>query len=104
LEEVEVTDPGHPLFGRRFKVHSITGGDTHSARVYVVFRGDHRLMILREATNLSVLERTSPRAKLCTSAVMDFLALVKEYELCRSVPAKSGSASKRRAKKKSSPK
>jgi hypothetical protein len=56
-----VTDPSHPLFGRRFEVHSYTAGDAHSARVYVVFRGDHRLMILREATNLSVLERTAPR-------------------------------------------
>ena len=102
LEDVEVTDPSHPLFGQRFKIHSVTGGDTHSARVYVVFRGDHRLMILREATNLSVLEQTGPRAKLSTSVVTEFLALVKEYELCRSVPVKSGNASKRRAKKKSS--
>jgi hypothetical protein len=102
LEEVEVTDPGHPLYGQRFEVHSVTGGDTHSARVYVVFRGDHRLMILREATNLSVLERIAPRAKLSTSTVTEFLALVKEYELCRSVPAKSGSVSNRRARKKSS--
>ncbi|MCA9124146.1 MAG: hypothetical protein H6822_30435 [Planctomycetaceae bacterium] len=99
-----MTDPSHPLFGQRFKVHSVTGGDTHSARVYVVFRGDHRLMILREATNLSVLERIAPRAKLSTSAVKEFLALVKEYELCRSAHVKSGRVSKRRAKKKSSPK
>lgn len=98
-----MTDPSHPLFGQRFKVHSITGGDVHTARVYVAFRGDHRLMILREATNLSVLERIAPRAKLSTSAVQEFLTLVKEYELWRSIPAKSGSASKRRGKQKSSP-
>jgi len=102
LEEVKVTGPSHPLDGRRFEVPSVTGGDTHSARVYVVFRSDHRLMILREATNLCVLERIAPRAKLSTSAVTEFLALVKEYELCRSVLAKSGNASNRRAKKKSS--
>lgn len=97
-----MTDPSHPLFGRRFRVHSVTGGDTHSARVYVVYRGDQRLMILREATSLSVLERIAPRAKLCTSAVREFLTLVKEYELCQSAPAKSGNASHPRCGKKSS--
>ena len=102
LDEIEVTDSGHPLYGQRFKVHSITGGDTCSARVYAILHGDHRLMILREATNLSVLERIAPRAKLSTSVVAEFLALVKEYELCRSVRATSGNASKGRAEQKSS--
>jgi hypothetical protein len=103
LEEVEVTDPRHPLFGQRFKVHSVTGGDTHSARVYAFYRGDQRLMILREATNLSILGRTAPCAKLSTSAVNEFLALVKEYKLCPSTPTKSGNASRQQAKQKSSP-
>jgi hypothetical protein len=102
LEEIEVTDPGHPLFGQRFKVHSVTGGDTHSARVYAIYRGDLRLMILREATNLSVLKRTEPRSKLSASVVREFLALVKEYELCPSAPTKSGNASPERCSKKSS--
>jgi hypothetical protein len=104
LEEIEVTDPCHPLFGRRFEVHSVTGGDTHSARVYVKYGGDRRLMILREATSLSVLERIAPRSKLCTSAVKDFLALVKEYELCPCAPETSGGGSARRCKKRSSAK
>ena len=99
LDEVQVTDPGHPLFGRRFLVHAVTGGDTHSARVYVVYRGDERLMILREATNLSVLVRTEPRSKLSAHAARDLLALAKEYELCRPVPNSSGSVSRRRGRK-----
>jgi hypothetical protein len=102
LEEIEVTDPAHPLFGRRFKVHSGSGGDSPTARIFVFYRDDHRLMILREATNLSVLERIAPRAKLSTSAVQEFLALVKEYELCRSSPAQFGSASVPLCEKKSS--
>jgi hypothetical protein len=102
LEKIEVTDPAHPLFGRQFRVHSISGGDPHTARVFVFYRGDHRLLILREATNLSVLERIAPRAKLSTSAVQEFLTLVKEYELCRSSPAQFGSASVPHCKKKSS--
>ena len=99
-----MTDPCHPLYGRRFEVHSVTGGDTHSARVYVRYGGDRRLMILREATSLSVLERMGPRSKLCTSAVKEFLALVKEYELCPRAPKTSGVVSVRRCKKTSSPK
>ena len=88
-----MTDPCHPLYGRRFEVHSVTGGDTHSARVYVVYRGDRRLMILREATSLSVLERTEPRSMLSAHAVAEFLALVKEYELCAHIRRTSGEAS-----------
>jgi hypothetical protein len=103
LEEIEVTDPRHPLFGQRFKVHAITGGDVHSARIYVRYCGDLRLMILREATNLSILGRNTPCAKLNTSSVEEFVALVKEYELCPSSPAKSGNASRQQTKQKSSP-
>lgn len=96
-----MTDPGHPLFGRRFPVHSVTGGDIQTARVYVVYRGDQRLMILREDTNLSVLERTDVRSKLSARVVRDFLALVKEYELCLPAPKLSGSVSRKRGRKKS---
>jgi hypothetical protein len=103
LEEVKVTDPRHPLFGQQFKVHAITGGDVHSARVYVRYQGDQRLMILREATNLSLLGRTAPCAKLDTSSVEEFLSLVKEYELCPSSPAKSGNVFCQQTKQKLSP-
>lgn len=99
LDEVWVTDPGHPLYGRRFPVHTVTGGDAHSARVFVIYRGDHRLMILRAATNLSVLVRTEPRSKLSARAVREFLTLVKEYELCPHIPVSSGSVSRRRSRK-----
>ena len=99
LDEVLVTDPGHPLYRRRFPIHTVTGGDAHSARVFVVYRGDHRLMILREATSLSVLARTEPRSKLSARAVREFLTLVKEYELCPRVPVSSGHVSRRRSRK-----
>ncbi len=94
-----MTDPGHPLYPRQFLIHTVTGGDVHSARVFVVYRGDHRLMNLRAATNLSVLVRTDPRSKLSARAVREFLALVKEYELCPHLPVSSGSVSRRRSRK-----
>ena len=92
-DEFEVTDLRHPLYGRRFRVHSATGGDASTARVYVHDSKGRRLMILREATRLSVLGRGAPSARLNTSAVEEFLALVKEYELCPSPPATSGADS-----------
>ena len=89
-DEVEVTDPTHPLFGRRFKVHSITRSDASSARVLVIYRGDIRLAIPRGVTNFSLLDRVEPRARLSAEAVREFLSLVKEYELCPSNPVPSG--------------
>lgn len=83
-------DPFHPLYGKRFKVHSLTGGAVETARVYVEYRDGIRLSILRRSTNLSHLEPTGPRSKLTAAAVKEFLALVKECEPCLSRPRKSG--------------
>ena len=82
---MEVTDPGHPLFGQRFLVHRVTTGDIRTARVHVHFRGEQRLMIFREATNLSVLERLEPQSKLSASVVKEFLALVKDLHFRRTL-------------------
>ena len=101
-DEIEVTDPFHPLYGRRFKVHSLTGGAVETARVYVEYRDGIRLLILRRSTNLSHLDPARPRTKLTTAAVKEFLALVKEYEPCPSRPRKSGPVSRRQSGKRSS--
>ena len=101
-DEIEVTDPFHPLFGRRFRVHSVDDSNASTARVFVVYRDDIRLLILRRSTNLSLLEPVGPRSKLSADAVSEFLALVREYELCPPRPGKSGSASPRRSNKRSS--
>lgn len=98
-DEVEVTDPFHPLYGRRFKVHSLTGGSAETARVYVKYRIGFRLLVLRRSTNLSLLEPAGPHSKLTAAAVKEFLALVQEYELCLSRPRKSGPVSRRKSGK-----
>lgn len=101
-DEIEVTDSFHPLFGRRFKVHSLTGGAAETARVYVEYRNGIRLQILRRSTSLSLLEPAGPRSKLTAAAVKEFLTLVQEYELCLSRPRKSGPVSRRQSGKRSS--
>lgn len=101
-DELEVTDPFHPLYGRRFKVHSLTGGAVETARVYVEYRDGIRLQILQCSTNLSLLEPAGLRSKLTAAAVKEFLALVQEYEPCLSRPRKSGPVSRRQSGKRSS--
>lgn len=101
-DEIEVTDPFHPLYGRRFKVHSLTGGAVETARVYVECRDGIRLLVLRCSTNLSLLDPAGPRSKLTAVAVKEFLALVQEYEPCLLRPRKSGPVSRRKSDKRSS--
>src|SRR5829696_5856344 len=50
--EIEVTDPGHPLFSRRFRVVSVTRSPRTQGHVYVAYRGCMQLMIPILATSL----------------------------------------------------
>jgi hypothetical protein len=63
------------------------------------------LRVPLRATSLSTLVNHAPRAKLCTQAVVEFLDLVKEYELCPPTntrkPDKSGRHSTKKRDKKS---
>lgn len=93
----------HPLFGRRFAVISIStprgGGAGH---VVVVYQGHMRLRIPLSATQLS-LPKQYLGTKLTLESVTDLVTLATECEvLCQSNPVKSGAASPRRSKKKSS--
>ena len=95
----------HPLFGQRYQIVSVARGNEASAHVFVSYRGDIVLRIAIASTTLSRLERPAPHSKLSASAVEEFLALVKEYELCptqgKSKPKKSGRRSRRKSNRKS---
>ena len=104
---MEVTDPAEPLFGRRFEVVSIARGDEAVAHVFVRYCDDIVLRVPLRSTSLSPLVDHTPRGKLSPSSVEEFLALVKEYELCppnqaKRRPRKSGKRSRRKTAKKSS--
>ena len=59
-EEVEVTDPTHPLFGRRFPVISVTRQARKTAMVFVAYRESMRLRIPVSSTE----SRTGPGSAL----------------------------------------
>jgi hypothetical protein len=89
-----VTDPTHPLYGRRFPVLSISHPPQHPGHVVVAYRDYMRLRIPVQATDLA----PGNAASLCTTftraALRELLSLVKECEgPCPSDPEASGTGS-----------
>ncbi len=99
---MEVVDSGHPLFGQRFQLLSVTRGTANVSQVFVRFRDGITLRVPLRATSLSTWAEDAPRAKLSVIAVQELLALVKEYEQCPRHPEKSGMGSRRHSGKNSS--
>jgi hypothetical protein len=97
---VEVTDPTHPLFQRKFQLLSVSRGACGTVHVTVLYRGDLAIRLPQHCTNLSGLARTTIRSRLTAAAVRDLLAFVKENESCRR-PRKSGTTSRRKCGKSS---
>ena len=52
-EEVEVTDPVHPLYGRRFSILSVSHPPQHAGHVVVAYRDFMRLRLPLLATSLA---------------------------------------------------
>ncbi len=75
-----MTDPTHPLFGRRFQVLSITHPPGHPGHVFVAYRYGTRLRIPVLATDLAPSSPARPRTKLTRAALLDLFSLVKECE------------------------
>ena len=99
---VEVTDPTHPLFQKKFEWLSVSHGNRGTAQVTVRYRGANALRSPLQCTSLSDLGKNAIHSKLTGEAARDLLALVTEYELCPRRPRKSGGASRSPRGKKSS--
>ena len=92
-DEIEVTDPTHPLFGRRFPVVSVSTSAQARGFVLVMYRSTMLLRIPIPATSLRSVRR-SIATKLTLEAVTDFLACAGESEdACPSTRAMSGVSS-----------
>jgi hypothetical protein len=90
LLEIEVTDPTHPLFGRRFALVSRTTSPVSLGYVLVSYRQEMLLRIPVAATSLIPSQARTP-IKLTATAVRDLVALASQYEvLCPSNPPMSG--------------
>ena len=75
-----MTDPTHPLFGRRFPVLSISHPPQRPGHVVVAYRDFMRLRIPVQATNLAADSDARLRTQFTRDALLELLALVKECE------------------------
>ena len=75
-----MTDPRHPLFGRRFPVLALSASPHADGYVFVSYRQDLVLRIERAATQLT--PRSSPgRTKLTAPALAELVALARECDV-----------------------
>lgn len=102
VTEIEVTDPRHPLFGRRFEVFSLGTSARNAGFVTVIYRDSMRLQISLSATDLAPA-RQGPVSKFTLAAVTELVTLAQQGEwLCLSPPKPSGSGSPRSGERASS--
>jgi hypothetical protein len=86
-----VTDPTHPLFGRRFQVVSISHPPHRPGHVTVAYRDGMRLRIAVGATSLAPAKAALPRTKLTRDALLALLSLANKCEgSCPDQPSASG--------------
>jgi hypothetical protein len=86
-----VTDPTHPLFGRRFQVLSISHPPQRPGQITVAYREGMRLRLPVLATNLAPRNTVLLRSKLTREALFQLLSLVQECEAsCPDQPGASG--------------
>jgi hypothetical protein len=90
-----VTDPSHPLFGRRFPVRHISRQPDSPGYVYVSYRDFMTLRIPVPATRLAApYPDTRTRTKLTVKAIQDLLSLVERCQPpCPPRPETSGTGS-----------
>ena len=105
LTEVEVTDPGHPLFGRRFVLLSTRPRPHSVGYLFVAYRDTMVLRIPQTATNLVAPPPKSVLlSKLTSHAITELISLAEQCEvLCPATQPKSGIDSRPRGKLVSAP-
>ena len=87
--EIEITDPTHPLFGRRFELFSVSNPASGEAHAFVRYRDYMRLKIPISATNLEP-PPFCLATKLSLESLKSMLKLIKDSEeLCHIYPEKS---------------
>ena len=93
---LEVTDPTHPLFRRRFPILSISRQPRTTAVVLVAYREAMRLRIPITSTSLALSRVNPPRTKWTKEAVRELLSLITEGDLPCDKPRISGRDSHKR--------
>src|SRR2546428_3340332 len=105
LGEVEVTDPGHPLFGRRFVLLSTRPRPHSVGYLFVAYRDTMVLRIPQSATNIvSPPPESAPMSKRTLHAITELISLAEQCEvLCPATQRNSGIDSPPRGKPVSAP-
>ena len=86
-----MTDPTHPLYGRRFPVVSVSHPPQRPGHVVVAYRDFMRLRLPVQATNLASANDAWLRTTFTRAALHELLALLKECEgSCPRDPEPSG--------------
>ena len=89
-----MTDPSHPLYGRRFRVLSISHPPQRPGHVVVAYRDFMRLRLPVQVTDLASAQTTAFRTKLTRASLLELLALLKECEhVCPGDSTRSGTTS-----------
>ena len=89
-----MTDPTHPLFGRRFQVLSISHPPQRPGHIIVAYRGSLRLRIPVQATDRTPDNASRSRTRFTRYALLELLALLKECPaVCADHHGQSGTAS-----------
>ena len=103
MTDIEVTDPTHPLFGRRFPILSARPQAPTATHVFVTYQG---FMVLRLPRTATTLLPQPPRVSttLTSHAITDLIALAEQCEvLCHTIPELSGPPSVPHSKPPSAP-
>ena len=105
LTEVEVTDPGHPLFGRCFVMLSTRPRAHSMGYIFVAYRDTMVRRIPQTATNLvSPPPESASLSTLTSHAITELISLAEQCEvLCPATQPKSGIDSRPRGKRVSAP-
>jgi len=89
-----VTDPTHPLFGRRFPVLSISHPPQRPGHVIVAYRGFMRLRLPVPVTSLTRDTGRRLRTTITRATLLELIALTTEREgPCTDPPSASGNGS-----------
>ena len=70
-DEITVTDPRHPLFGRRFAVVSARASSGIGTQICVAYAGGAVLKLSIAATSLNLARSNLPVAKLTLDAIRE---------------------------------
>src|SRR3989441_7767338 len=105
LAEVEVTDPSHPLFGRRFALLSTRPRPHSVGYIFVAYRNTMVLRLPQAATSLVASPPESESmTKLTSHAVTELISFAEQCEvLCPATQPNSGIDSPPRGKPVSAP-